>query len=149
MLPPLPAASTNPLTPLPAARPFNTTTGWLPFEAKSGSVLASSTNVSVMAGSALVTSMVCAPPTKASVMLKPMLSRPTVLLAAIMASRNDTLPSAPLLALSCSAVKLLPKPVSFVSAVVVTTSVLDTSSTVMVKACVSVRKPSLTCTVTP
>ena len=53
-------------------------------------------------------------------------SRPAVLFAAMMASRSDTLPSAPLLALSCVMLKPVPRPVSLLSAVVSTTSVAST-----------------------
>jgi hypothetical protein len=72
-----------------------------------------------------------------------------VLLAAISASRSEIAPSAPLLALSCSALKLPPRPVSLLSATVVTTSALDTSLTLTAMACVSLPPaPSATCTVT-
>ena len=86
--------------------------------------------------------------TPVPLILKEMVSSPAVLLAAMMASRSDTALSAPLLALSCSMLKLLPKPLSLASDVVVTTSTFDTSSTVTAMACVSVALPSLTCTVT-
>ena len=103
----------------------------------------------VIAGKALRTLMVCRPtPARLNKICPGPLPPLAVLFAAMMASRSDTSLSTPLLALSCSVLKLLPRPVSLVSAVVVTTSRFDTSVTVMLKAWVSVSRPSLTCTVT-
>ncbi len=81
-------------------------------------------------------------------MLKVTVFSPAVLLAAMMASRSDTLLSVPLLALSCSTLNPVPRPVSLVSAVVSTTSVVGMSSTVMAMSCWSSSRLSLAYTVT-
>lgn len=80
-------------------------------------------------------------------MLKVMVSSPAELLAAWMASRRDIWPSAPLFAFRASSDVTVP---SLTSETVVTISVLATSVTVTVIACVSVGLtplPSLTSTV--
>ncbi|CAH0356281.1 hypothetical protein AQB9606_04654 [Aquabacterium sp. CECT 9606] len=81
----------------------------------------------------------------APVIAKLMVSRPAWVLAAMMASRRDTLLSVPpFKAFNCSAVKLVPRPLSLLSVIVVTVSVETTSVTVTARACVSVKVPSET-----
>ena len=90
--------------------------------------------VSVMTGRAEEISMVCGPSPEI-LKEKEIVSAPLVLLAAIIASRREILPSAPLLAFSHSMVWTgLPRviPLSFVSLVVLTNNVLMISVTVTV-----------------
>ena len=87
--------------------------------AKSGSLVPLMTTASVMLGSTALKLMVCGP---APAMLKLIVFSPAVLLVAVIASRSEMKPSAPLLASSVEIDVVSP---SATSLVVSTTSVLD------------------------
>ena len=137
-----PSVSPWPLTPLPSSTINGCALlpGWL---------APSITTASVIVGKALPIKSVYSPsPPAGPVIAKRIVSSPGVLFEAIKASRSDTAPSVPMRALSCSMVKLPPRPVSLVSATVPTTSCDDTSVTRTVMACSSNQVPSLDRTIT-
>ena len=125
--------------------PSSTTTGRLPLVAKSGSLLPSMISAWLMLGRAEATLIVCGPlPAMSKTILsgEPPLA---VLLAAMIASRSEIKPSAPLLASSVDRLVVSPSLVSALVSTVIVACALDTAATLRANSEVSVQalKPAL------